>query len=81
MNAVEAVDRLVRDIEAEMTALGHAVTIDHLDHVSVKAGALGLRRALRNLIVNASASSRSPRRAARPFSPSPIATPAFRRTC
>ncbi|TIO50787.1 MAG: sensor histidine kinase [Mesorhizobium sp.] len=36
-----------------MTALGHAVSIDHLDHVSVKAGALGLRRALRNLIVNA----------------------------
>ncbi|MGT2467129.1 sensor histidine kinase [Mesorhizobium atlanticum] len=46
-------DRLVRDIEVEMVSLGHAVTIDHLDHVSVKAGALGLRRALRNLIVNA----------------------------
>ncbi|MDX8523782.1 ATP-binding protein [Mesorhizobium sp. MSK_1335] len=46
-------DRLVRDIEAEMVSLGHAVSIDHLDKVSVKAGALGLRRALRNLIVNA----------------------------
>ena len=44
-------DRLVRDIEVEMVSLGRAVTIDHLDHVSVKAGALGLRRALRNLIV------------------------------
>ncbi|RWK05859.1 ATP-binding protein [Mesorhizobium sp.] len=54
-DAVEAVelDRLIRDIKTEMTALGHAVSIDHLDHVSVKAGALGLRRALRNLIVNA----------------------------
>lgn len=54
-DAVEPVelDRLVRDIEVEMVSLGHAVTIDHLDHVSVKAGALGLRRALRNLIVNA----------------------------
>ncbi|TPN88506.1 HAMP domain-containing protein [Mesorhizobium sp. CU2] len=46
-------DRLVRDIEAEMVTLGHAVSVDHLDKVSVKAGALGLRRALRNLIVNA----------------------------
>ncbi|TIP72114.1 MAG: sensor histidine kinase, partial [Mesorhizobium sp.] len=44
---------LVRDIEAEMISLGHAVSIGHLDKVSVKAGALGLRRALRNLIVNA----------------------------
>lgn len=54
-DAVEpvALDTLVRDIEVEMVSLGHAVTIDHLDHVSVKAGALGLRRALRNLIVNA----------------------------
>lgn len=54
-DAVEPVelDRLVRDIEAEMAALGHAVSIDRLDKVSVKAGALGLRRALRNLIVNA----------------------------
>ncbi|TIS51770.1 ATP-binding protein [Mesorhizobium sp.] len=54
-DAVEAVelDRLIRDIETEMTSLGHAVSIDHLDWVSVKAGALGLRRALRNLIVNA----------------------------
>jgi len=43
-------DRLVRDIEAEMTLLGHAISIEHLDKVSVKAGALGLRRALRNLI-------------------------------
>ncbi|AZO23300.1 HAMP domain-containing protein [Mesorhizobium sp. M1E.F.Ca.ET.045.02.1.1] len=60
-DAVEAVelDRLVRDIETEMTALGHAVTIDHLDHVSVKAGALGLRRALRNLIVNAATHGKS----------------------
>ncbi|RWG59784.1 MAG: HAMP domain-containing protein [Mesorhizobium sp.] len=54
-DAVEpvALDTLVRDIEVEMVSLGHAVTIDHLDHVSVKAGSLGLRRALRNLIVNA----------------------------
>ncbi|TKD47807.1 MAG: HAMP domain-containing protein [Mesorhizobium sp.] len=54
-DAVEpvALDTLVRDIEVEMVSLGHAVTIDHLDRVSVKAGALGLRRALRNLIVNA----------------------------
>ncbi|RWB31630.1 ATP-binding protein [Mesorhizobium sp.] len=54
-DAVEpvALDTLVRDIEVEMVSLGNAVTIDHLDHVSVKAGALGLRRALRNLIVNA----------------------------
>ena len=54
-DAVEPVDleRLVRDIEAEMVSLGHAVSIGHLDTVSVRAGALGLRRALRNLIVNA----------------------------
>jgi signal transduction histidine kinase len=60
-DAVEALelDRLVRDIEVEMISLGHAVTIDHLDHVSVKAGALGLRRALRNLIVNAATHGKS----------------------
>jgi signal transduction histidine kinase len=60
-DAVEpvALDRLVRDIEVEMVSLGHAVTIDHLDHVSVKAGALGLRRALRNLIVNAATHGKS----------------------
>ncbi|MEW6634428.1 MAG: ATP-binding protein [Pseudomonadota bacterium] len=54
-DAVEPVelDRLLLDIEAEMISLGHAVSIDHLDRVSVRAGALGLRRALRNLIVNA----------------------------
>jgi signal transduction histidine kinase len=54
-DAVEPVDleRMVRDIEAEMVSLGHAVSIGHLDEVSVRAGALGLRRALRNLIVNA----------------------------
>ncbi|CCV10746.1 ATP-binding protein [Mesorhizobium sp. STM 4661] len=54
-DAVEPVDleRTVRDIEAEMVSLGHAVSIGHLDKVSVRAGALGLRRALRNLIVNA----------------------------
>ncbi|CCV04574.1 Sensor protein [Mesorhizobium metallidurans STM 2683] len=54
-DAVEPVelDRLVRDIEAEMVSLGRAVSIGHLDKVSVRAGALGLRRALRNLIVNA----------------------------
>lgn len=54
-DAVEPVDleKLVGDIEAEMTSLGHAVSIEHLDKVSVRAGALGLRRALRNLIVNA----------------------------
>ncbi|PBB28820.1 MULTISPECIES: ATP-binding protein [unclassified Mesorhizobium] len=60
-DAVEPVelDRLLRDIEVEMISLGHAVTIDHLDHVSVKAGALGLRRALRNLIVNAATHGKS----------------------
>ncbi|TPL51770.1 ATP-binding protein [Mesorhizobium sp. B2-4-6] len=60
-DAVEPVelDRLVRDIEVEMVSLGHAVAIDHLDHVSVKAGALGLRRALRNLIVNAATHGKS----------------------
>jgi signal transduction histidine kinase len=60
-DAVEPVelDRLVRDIEVEMVSLGHAVTIDHLDHVSIKAGALGLRRALRNLIVNAATHGKS----------------------
>ncbi|UCI23502.1 ATP-binding protein [Mesorhizobium sp. B2-8-5] len=60
-DAIEPVelDRLVRDIEVEMISLGHAVTIDHLDHVSVKAGALGLRRALRNLIVNAATHGKS----------------------
>jgi signal transduction histidine kinase len=54
-DAVEPVDleKLVGDIEAEMTSLGHTVSIEHLDKVSVRAGALGLRRALRNLIVNA----------------------------
>ncbi|MCV3208130.1 ATP-binding protein [Mesorhizobium sp. YC-39] len=54
-DAVEPVDlaKLVRDIEAEMISLGHAVSVSHLDKVSVRAGALGLRRALRNLIVNA----------------------------
>ena len=60
-DAVEPVelDRLVRDIEAEMVSAGHAVSIDHLDQVSVKAGALGLRRALRNLIVNAATHGKS----------------------
>ncbi|RWF17922.1 ATP-binding protein, partial [Mesorhizobium sp.] len=60
-DAVEPVelDRIVRDIEVEMVSLGHAVTIDHLDHVFVKAGALGLRRALRNLIVNAATHGKS----------------------
>ncbi|RWL97227.1 MAG: HAMP domain-containing protein [Mesorhizobium sp.] len=59
--AVEPVelDRIVRDIEVEMVSLGHAVTIDHLDHVFVKAGALGLRRSLRNLIVNAATHGKS----------------------
>ncbi|RUZ22939.1 HAMP domain-containing protein [Mesorhizobium sp. M7A.F.Ca.US.007.01.2.1] len=54
-DAVEAVDlaKTVRDIEAEMVSLGHAVSIGHLEKVCVRAGALGLRRALRNLIVNA----------------------------
>ncbi|UVK51730.1 two-component sensor histidine kinase [Mesorhizobium sp. AR02] len=54
-DAVEPMDleKMVRDIEAEMVSLGHAVSIGHLDKVSVRAGALGLRRALRNLIVNA----------------------------
>jgi signal transduction histidine kinase len=54
-DAVEPVDlaKTVRDIEAEMASLGHAVSIGHLDKVCVRAGALGLRRALRNLIVNA----------------------------
>ncbi|CAN7630291.1 ATP-binding protein [Mesorhizobium amorphae] len=60
-DAVEPVelDRLVRDIETEMISAGHAVSIDHLDKVSVKAGALGLRRALRNLIVNAATHGKS----------------------
>ena len=54
-DAVEPLDlrKMVEDIEAEMVSLGHAVSIAHLDSVSVRAGALGLRRALRNLIVNA----------------------------
>ncbi|PBC19703.1 MULTISPECIES: ATP-binding protein [unclassified Mesorhizobium] len=54
-DAVEPLDleKMVRDIEAEMVSLGHAVSIGPLDKVSVRAGALGLRRALRNLIVNA----------------------------
>ncbi|MBZ9742048.1 MULTISPECIES: sensor histidine kinase [unclassified Mesorhizobium] len=54
-DAVEPLDleKMVRDIEAEMATLGHSVSLGHLDKVSVRAGALGLRRALRNLIVNA----------------------------
>ncbi|RVB29070.1 two-component sensor histidine kinase, partial [Mesorhizobium sp. M7A.F.Ca.CA.001.07.2.1] len=54
-DAVEPVDlaKTVRDSEAEMASLGHAGSIGHLDKVCVRAGALGLRRALRNLIVNA----------------------------
>ncbi|TPM34205.1 ATP-binding protein [Mesorhizobium sp. B2-3-4] len=54
-DTVEPLDleKMVRDIEAEMATLGHSVAIGHLDKVSVRAGALGLRRALRNLIVNA----------------------------
>ncbi|TPK89455.1 ATP-binding protein [Mesorhizobium sp. B2-4-17] len=54
-DAVEPIDleKMVRDISAEMASLGHAVSIGHLDKVSIRAGALGLRRALRNLIVNA----------------------------
>ncbi|TPM99826.1 ATP-binding protein [Mesorhizobium sp. B2-1-3A] len=54
-DAVEPLDleKMVRDISAEMVTLGHHVSIGHLDKVSVRAGALGLRRALRNLIVNA----------------------------
>ncbi|TPL11730.1 HAMP domain-containing protein [Mesorhizobium sp. B2-4-14] len=60
-DAVDSVelDGLVRDIETEMVSLGHAVSVDHLDKVSVKAGALGLRRALRNLIVNAATHGKS----------------------
>ncbi|TSE13469.1 HAMP domain-containing protein [Mesorhizobium intechi] len=54
-DAVEpiALKGLVRDLEIELTSLGHAISIGHLDEVSVRAGALGLRRALRNLMVNA----------------------------
>ena len=54
-DAVEPVelDRIVRDIATEMVSLGHVVAIGHLDAASVRAGALGLRRALRNLIINA----------------------------
>ena len=54
-DAVEPVDlaKLVREIAAEVRSLGHPVSTGPLDYVSVKAGALGLRRALRNLIVNA----------------------------
>ncbi|RJT27759.1 HAMP domain-containing protein [Mesorhizobium waimense] len=54
-DAVEPVDlaKLVREIAAEVRSLGHAVSTDHLDKVSIRAGSLGLRRALRNLIVNA----------------------------
>lgn len=54
-DAVEPVDlaKLVREIAAEVRSLGHAVSTDHLDKVSVRAGSLGLRRALRNLVVNA----------------------------
>lgn len=52
---LEPVDlrRMVCDIEAEMVSLGHAVSVGPLDAACVRAGALGLRRALRNLIVNA----------------------------
>ncbi|RVD32937.1 HAMP domain-containing protein, partial [Mesorhizobium sp. M4A.F.Ca.ET.020.02.1.1] len=59
-DAVEPVDlaRLLRDIQAEMISLGHPVSVGQLDKVSVKAGALGLRRALRNLIVNAATHGR-----------------------
>lgn len=46
-------EKLVRDIVAEMEALGHPVTIERLEAVSVRAGALGLRRAVRNLMINA----------------------------
>ncbi|ANT52181.1 ATP-binding protein [Mesorhizobium amorphae] len=54
-DAVEPVElaKLVREIAAEVRSLGHAVSTDHLDKVSIRAGSLGLRRALRNLIVNA----------------------------
>jgi signal transduction histidine kinase len=59
-DAVEPVDleRLVRDLETEMTSLGHAMSMEHLDKVSARVGALGLRRALRNLIVNAATHGR-----------------------
>ncbi|RJG41351.1 ATP-binding protein [Mesorhizobium sp. DCY119] len=46
-------EKLVRDIVAEMESLGHRVTLERLEAVSVRAGALGLRRAIRNLMINA----------------------------
>ena len=60
-DAVEPLDlkKMVRDISDEMATLGHDVSIERLDAVSVRAGALGLRRALRNLIVNAATHGRA----------------------
>ncbi|RWF39549.1 MAG: two-component sensor histidine kinase, partial [Mesorhizobium sp.] len=43
-DAVEPLDleKMVRDISAEMATLGHSVSIGHLDKVSVRAGALSI---------------------------------------
>jgi len=48
-----ALGALLGDLAAELSALGLTVSTGHVDQVSVRAGALGLRRALRNLMVNA----------------------------
>ena len=47
-----ALDGLVRNLVGEMEALGLSAQAGRIESVPVRAGALGLRRALRNLLVN-----------------------------
>lgn len=47
------VGALTRDVVTELNAIGHAVTLGPLASVEVRATPLALKRALRNLIINA----------------------------
>ena len=46
-------DNLLRDIGSELAALGYAVSWQNMPELSVRAAPLALKRALRNLIINA----------------------------
>lgn len=46
-------DRLVADVAGELAAMGHAVTVRSLAPVTVTADPLSLKRAVRNLVINA----------------------------
>ncbi len=83
-------DRLVETVSTELAEQGLPVTLLRAVPASVKVGPLALKRALRNLVINAATHGQGPRwrwtwprtRArAKPASPSPTAAPVSRRSC